>query len=234
MPLFLNQRDPNIKELMDDPDCDLEKLHATYDQFGTINRLLGGWKRIYKHRIRPALMSADQKPSILDIGCGGGDVLRMLHSFTQKDNLEVDFTGIEPDKRAIDYLHKQQWPENFSFINTNSPDLANQNQIFTVVVSNHLIHHLTQPDLEMVCTDAEKLADRLVLFNDIERSDIGYAFFSTLAPLFFTKSFIAADGITSIRRSYRKSELQPLLPAGWKVERQFPFRLLAIYKTDKV
>lgn len=232
MPLFLKQRDPNIKEWMDNPDCDLEKLQATYDQFGTINKMLGGWKRIYKHRIRPALMSADQKPSILDIGCGGGDLLRMLHLFTQKDQLEVDFTGIEPDKRAIDYVHKQQWPANFSFILTNSPDLAQQNQTFTVVISNHLIHHLTQPNLKMVCTDAEKLAEKLVVFNDIERSDIGYAFFRTLAPLFFKNSFIAQDGVLSIRRSYRKIELQPLLPGGWKVERQFPFRLLAIQELD--
>lgn len=232
MPLFLNQRYPSIKELMDDPDCDLEKLHATYNQFGTINRMLGGWKRIYKNRIRPALMSAEQKPSILDIGCGGGDILKMLHSFTQKDELEVDFTGIEPDKRAIDYVHKHQWPANFSFINTNSSDLAHQNRTFTVVVSNHLIHHLPQPDLKMICTDAEKLADKLVVFNDIERSDIGYAFFSTLAPLFFKNSFIAKDGAISIRRSYRKNELQPLLPEGWKVARQLPYRLLAIYESD--
>lgn len=232
MPLFLSQRNPGIKEFMDDPDCDLKKLLATYNQFGTINRMLGGWKRIYKLLIRPALLSANQKPSLLDIGCGGGDILKMLHSFTQKDQLEVEFTGIEPDKRAIDYVNKLQWPANFSFINTNSPDLAKQNQTFTVVISNHLVHHLTQPDLKMVCTDASKLARKLVVFNDIERSDIGYAFFSTLAPLFFKNSFIAKDGAISIRRSYRKNELQPLLPGGWKVERQFPFRLLAIHEFD--
>lgn len=233
MPLFLKKRDPNLKEWMEDPECDLKKLHATYDQFGTINYLLGGWPGIYKHWIRPALKSTTDIPSVLDVGCGGGDILRMLHSFTETDQIETEFTGIEPDKRAVQYLNQQRWPANFSFKNTDSSDLARQGRTYTIVISNHLIHHLTQPNLEIVCSDVEKLADKLVLFNDIERSDIGYAFFSTLAPVFFKRSFIADDGAISIRRSYRKSELQPLLHAGWKVKRQFPFRLLAIHEPEK-
>lgn len=233
MPLFLKKRDSTITEWMEDPGCDLDKLHATYDQFGTVNRLLGGWPRIYREWIRPALKSAGKEASILDIGCGGGDILRMLDALTRADQLEVNFIGIEPDERPIHYLTKQRWPSNFSFINTDSSDLAHQNHTYTVVISNHLVHHLSSTELKRVCSDTEKLANKLVLFSDIERSDIGYAFFSTLSPLFFKGSFIAADGIISIRRSYRRDELQSLLPEKWTVKRQFPFRLLAIHEPDK-
>lgn len=233
MPLFLQNRDAGLQEFMDDPNCDLEMLYATYNQFETVNQLIGGWKRIYTNHIRPALLTADDNASILDIGCGGGDILRMLNTFCVDDGLNVQFTGIEPDNRAIKYIESQSWPANFTFRNTNSHKLAHQKRTFTVVISNHLIHHLTAKELDHICADAEMLADEIVIFSDIERSDIGYLGFRTIAPLLFRNSFIVADGIRSIRRSYRKDELQSLLPGGWNVHRQFPFRLLATYKEDK-
>lgn len=214
---------------MDDPDCDLDLLYKTYNQFQTVNKLLGGWHQIYKAYIRPALSAAGDDATILDIGCGGGDILSLLNSFCQRDNLKVHLTGIEPDVRAINYVETQDWPDNFSFLNTTSHDLVQQNSAFTVVISNHLVHHLSADELNHVCRDAEKLVQKRVIFSDIERSIIGYACFRTIAPLLFRNSFIVADGIRSIRRSYRKGELDQRLPETWNVRRQFPFRLLAIY-----
>jgi 2-polyprenyl-3-methyl-5-hydroxy-6-metoxy-1,4-benzoquinol methylase len=232
MPLFLRKRDTDLKEYMDDPNCDLDLLYSTYDQFKTVNRLIGGWRRIYVSKIRPALLAAESEPSILDIGCGGGDILRMLSTLCEEDDLNVQFTGLEPDNRAIEYIKKKTWGPNFSFLNTHSGDLARQGRTFTVVLSNHLLHHLTKAELHAICADAESLADDLVIFSDIERSDIGYLLFTMLAPLFFRNSFIAADGTLSIRRSYRKKELQAHLPGRWKVRRQFPFRLLTMFERD--
>jgi len=233
MSLFLSERDPGLREYMDDPDCDLEMLHATYRQFETVNKLIGGWKRIYKTHMRPALIEADGNASILDIGCGGGDILRLLNGFCRDDNLDVQFTGIEPDTRAIEFINKQSWPDHFTFLNSSSDELVQQNQSFTVVISNHLIHHLSPLELNGVCRDAEFLANKRVIFSDIERSFIGYFCFRTIAPLLFKNSFIVADGLRSIRRSYQKNELSPHLPDGWSVHRQLPFRLLAIYKGGK-
>lgn len=228
MSLFLRERDTSLKEFMDDPNCDPELLEATYSQFESVNKLLGGWNRIYKTYIRQPLINAGENASLLDIGCGGGDILRLIDSFCHRDNLNVRFKGIEPDSRAISYINKQEWPDHFSFSEAYSGDLVQQEKSFTIVISNHLMHHLTPEEFKQLCGDAEKLASRRVIFSDIERSDIGYAGFRTIAPLLFKNSFIVEDGVRSIRRSYQKDELQPVLPDGWSVERQFPFRLLAI------
>lgn len=234
MPQILSNRNPGLTEWMDRPDCDRELLFNTYRQFSRINRLLSGWKNIYKTYLRPVIQQNSGSVSLLDIGCGGGDVLRILHRLCLEDGFEVQFTGIDPDQRSFDYLSGLNWPENFEFKPALSDQLVKKNRRFDIVISNHVVHHLKEEELAGLCSDAEQLANRLVLFSDIERSDIGYALFSAIAPLLFRNSYIVRDGRISIKRSFRKEELQVLLPGGWVVQRQFPFRLLAIHQKSGI
>lgn len=234
MPLFLSNREPQLREKMDEPDCELITLRNTYEQFGTINKLLGGWDKIYRNWIRPVLLKESGTASILDIGCGGGDIIRALSKMTMEEGLEVSFTGIDPDLRAIDFSREKNHDHFSEFIACTSADLVDMQQTFTIVISNHLLHHLNDENLKNVCKDAEQLAARLVIFGDIERSDLGYGCFRAIAPIVFKNSFIAEDGMISIRRSYRSDELGDKLPPGWEVYTQFPFRLLAIHQTNEI
>lgn len=230
MPLFLTKRDRDAREKMDNPDCDRELLFNTYRQFETVNKLVGGWSRIYKNFLRPVLKEADKKPSLLDIGCGGGDLVSYLAKLSKQDGLDLQITGIDPDPRAIEFAHQNNSEEHTRFLNIDSTELAATGNKFDIVISNHLLHHLTETELLSVCIDAEQLTRRLALFNDIERSDIGFTAFSLVSPIFFRNSFISEDGITSIKRSYRQHELQQALPDHWQVKRLFPFRLLALFE----
>lgn len=230
MSIFLNRRKPELVEWMDRPDCDRELLFNTYRQFRRINRLLSGWERIYKNRIKPVIQRLNGRADLLDIGCGGGDILRKLHHWCEKDGFDVTFTGIDPDPRSFEFLNSMNWPENITFRQVDSSILVRDNLSFDIVISNHLMHHLKTEELLAVCSDASVLSRHLVIFSDIERSDIGYGLFSTIAPLLFHNSYIVADGLISIQRSFQRKELQKTVPDPWFVERQFPFRLLAIHQ----
>jgi 2-polyprenyl-3-methyl-5-hydroxy-6-metoxy-1,4-benzoquinol methylase len=229
MPQFLKHRNPDLVEWMDRSDCDKELLFRTYRQFTYINRLLSGWKKIYKKHLKPVLNKIKGNATILDIGCGGGDVLRILNKLCREDGFKVHFTGIDPDQRSIEYVSGLEWPDNIQFKPVFSHTLVNAKQRFDIVISNHVMHHLQEEELINICTDASYLAKKLVIFSDIERTDIGYGLFSIVAPLIFRKSYIVKDGLISIKRSFRKEELQNLIPDDWSVQRQFPFRLLAMH-----
>lgn len=234
MPLFLQNRDEHIKEWMDSPDCDPELLKQTYRQFSTINGLLSGWGALYDDYIKPILVEKKStESSILDIGCGGGDVIKYLIERTKKDGLNVCFTGIDPDQRSIDYLSTLEWPDDVDFKAVTSNQLRDEDLTYDIVISNHLLHHLSENEIKAMCHDSESLCRDLILFNDIERSDIGYLSFSAIAPILFRNSYIAADGKISIKRSFRKGELQNVLPEGWDVSRKFPFRLIATFRPQK-
>lgn len=236
MPLFLKNRNPNLIEWMDRDDCDKELLFNTYDQFDRINKLLSGWDRIYNNYIKPHLLKSDadtdQPFTILDIGCGGGDIIRYLNTLCTKDGFHVLFTGIDPDTRALDYSNQSSQPHNVNFFSERSDELVKENRTFDIVISNHLMHHLSSSELTAICNDASTLAKSGVIFSDIERSDLGYLAFQTIAPLLFRNSYIVQDGLISIKKSYRKSELLSRLPEGWSVVRKFPFRLLALYNKN--
>ncbi|MFO7845318.1 MAG: methyltransferase domain-containing protein [Balneolaceae bacterium] len=230
MPLFLHTRNTEARELMDYPHCDPDLLDNTYMQFSTVNRLIGGWQWMYKHYLRPVIKNAGGRVAVLDIGCGGGDIIALLNQMILEDGFQATFTGIDPDPRAIRFAREKAWPQNMRFLKATSSELAQQNDRFDIVLSNHLLHHLTTHQIQQVSGDAVKLCKGIVLFSDIERSDLGYATFSLISPLLFRNSFISADGATSIKRSFTQDELIHVLPDKWSVQKKFPFRLMAIFR----
>lgn len=214
-------------------DCDPIQLNNTYRHFRTINRLLSQWSIIYKREIKPFLESVNRTATLLDIGFGGGDVAIYLVEMAKKDGYELRITAIETDERALHFVQTIQAPSEITFRHCASSDLVNQGAAFDFVISNHLLHHLDDTAFTAVHDDAQQLASHKVLFNDIERSDIGYGLYAIFSRLLFRNSFVVYDGSLSIRRSFTLGELQQKAQAGWRVQRIFPFRLLLSYQKNE-
>lgn len=225
----MKHRAEHLTEQMDDPDCDKGELFNTYKQFSHVNGLISRWESLFDAYIAP-LAGKQRGLRILDIGCGGGDICLKFSEWAQKRNLNIEVTGIDPDPRAIEYTAILQVPANVEFRLANSSDLVEAGERYDVVVSNHLLHHLQNAELIRTCKEAEALAKKLILFNDIRRSDFGFAAFGLIAPVIYRSSFIFKDGLTSIRRSFTYRELKRLAPNGWDVKKLFPFRLMLVYE----
>lgn len=222
----LAHRDGDLRELMDDPGADPAALRRTYRQFRLVNRLVSRWRRMYRHDIRP-LLSAERETTLLDVGCGGGDVARALAGWADRDGLRLRVTGVDPDPRAYAYaVGSADGLAAVDFRCCTSTDLVAEGRHFDVVISNHLLHHLDDHELATLLADSEALTRRLALHNDLLRSRVAYAVFNRLSRLAGTESFLRTDGLRSIRRSYRPSELAAAVPKGWRVRPVFPFRLL--------
>ena len=215
---------------MDTPDCNLSMLFATYKSFATINKLLSGWNSIYKQEIFPFLKANNGRASLLDIGVGGGDIPILLDKLAKKDGFSLNIIAIDTDNRSIDYAKNTYKNSSINFINVNSRDLVNNGYSFDFVISNHLLHHLNDTNLLDLCKDAQQLATKKVLFNDILRSDIGYLSFWIISKFFFHRSFISYDGLISIKRSFTTSELKQIKPNNWAVSSSFPYRILLKYE----
>lgn len=222
----LSTRDEHLRELMDDPNCDPQRLAATLRRFGLVNKMVSGWGTIYRTRLKKILVGLGRPARVLDLGSGGGDVIAHLAAFTRRDGLEVEWTGADPDPRAHDVASRAQVP-NSTFLCADADELLAQGRSFDLVISNHVLHHLEPEELISFTEASRQLAKTAALHNDIARSRLAYGLYSVgIAPL-APGTFLRVDGLRSIRRSYRAVELSTALGDDWSVTSPAAFRLLA-------
>lgn len=223
----LSSRAVEARELMDDPDADLRMLERTYERFSLVNAVVSRWMAVYRHDIRPF---ARRRPiRLLDVGAGGGDVSRALARWARRDGLLVSVTALDADARAIRWARARGGDVEYRCAHTS--ELVSNAERFDVVVSNHLLHHLTGAELPELLSDSVALVedDGLVVHRDIARSSFAYRSFQAatwpFARNLFAGSFIREDGLTSVRRSYTAGELTGVVADGWQLRQRFPARL---------
>ncbi|MFN1835834.1 methyltransferase domain-containing protein [Balneola sp. MJW-20] len=229
MPLILSKRQPALVENMDREDCDLKLLENTYRQFHRINALLSQWRKIYKKFIRPELKN-NKINTFLDIGFGGGDIPIQISKWIKDDGFEAEITGIETDARSFRYASALALPPNLKLRHISTSEILQEGRSYDFVLSNHLIHHLSEKELPVLLDEAKRLSSHKVIFNDIERSDLGYIAFHIFSRIIFRHSFITDDGLISIRKSYTLDELRTITEDQWTVHRIFPYRLVLQYE----
>jgi 2-polyprenyl-3-methyl-5-hydroxy-6-metoxy-1,4-benzoquinol methylase len=226
LPFDLSRRAVDLRELMDDPDCDPRALARTFRRFALVNALVSGWRAAWRTHVVPAL-PADGRGRILDLGCGGGDLARSIVRWARSDGFDVEVVGIDPDPRAIDAARRST-PRGVTFRQQSSDELVRTGERFDVVVSNHVLHHLGDEERRAFLADSERLAASRSVHSDIRRSTQAYRAYAAASPLIAAGTFVRVDGLRSIRRSFTLPELREALPAGWRAERAAPHRVLAV------
>ena len=222
----------HLTELMDAPDANREALLRTVDQFTLINRLFSRSRTMLKRYVL-----AGQKGSftMLDVGCGGGDIMRWLVQTCRKADLGVQVVCLDRDPRIVEFAQTRchAFPE-ISIREGDVRELSLDRE-FDYVFCNNFLHHFRDPEIPEILSVMYRAATRALLISDIARSRSAYAGYGLFSTLFLHQSFAGYDGRLSIQKGFLQEDLVGFArKAGiWdasRVEAMWPARLLLCVK----
>ncbi len=209
MSIFVNTKyRSDTIEIMDDLSMNGELLLKTLDQLATINKWLGG-NTITLNGIKKLLKEHPvHKPlTIVDLGCGGGDMLRKVADYGKNRGYNFKLIGIDANQHTIDYAKKKSkgYPE-ISYLHQDIFSQEFKASSYDIVLATLIIHHFKEDELLDLLSTLNKRAKLGIVVNDLHRHPMAYYLFKLLS-LTITNEMVKQDGLTSILRGFKKEEL---------------------------
>jgi 2-polyprenyl-3-methyl-5-hydroxy-6-metoxy-1,4-benzoquinol methylase len=209
MSLFLDTTyRSNDTEIMDDFSMKGELLRDTLDKLGNINKWLGG-NRITLNGIAQLLKNQpkDKTYTILDLGCGHGDILRLIIDYGRKHNYSFIGVGIDANQDAVDYASELSidYPE-LSFKTEDVFSESLHELDYDIVLTTLFLHHFKEKEILTLLDKFSSKARLGIVVNDLQRSKMAYGLFKLLG-FFISNKMITQDGLTSILRAFKREDL---------------------------
>ena len=224
-------------EMMDDFTIEGSVLRDTLDKLETINRLLGGNSATLKGLKKILLKSSKTKTiTIVDLGCGHGDILRDVAKFGRKNSYKFKLIGIDANNAAIDYAKalSKDYPElSFETIDVFSEDF--KKQTYDVVLCTLFLHHFKNNEIIPFLKSTVQKASIGVIVNDLHRHKLAYYLFKMIG-LFIKNKMVREDGLTSVLRAFKRNELETILTktgVNFSIQWKWAFRYLWVLKNKR-
>ncbi|MDM7921908.1 MAG: methyltransferase domain-containing protein [Pyrinomonadaceae bacterium] len=208
-------------ERLDRGEYTIEEYERWHREMWYIHRLLGESRALRKTLGSELTGSSDETVSILDVGCGSGDLLLE----TRRWKTDTLMFGADDNFLALRATARHQIP----VIQCNALRLPFGNSSIDYVMSSLTLHHFSDERAVAFLRELRRVARKNVFVVDLERNPLAYAVYRAFGR-FLLQSFTFEDGSLSIRRGFRHDELMKLaLAAGYRepvVTRSAAFRLV--------
>jgi SAM-dependent methyltransferase len=197
---------------MDEP-CSYEDFRRCLLDLRQVNRLTLAYRPTLDFLNRLLAQKHSTEPlRIVDVGSGGGDLLRLIERWTKRRSIRVILVGIDLNPHAA--RAAREFTPAGSAIEWISGDAFSYDQPIDIVLSSLFTHHLADSDIIRFLAWSESVARLGWFINDLAREAIPYRFFGPLARLMRWHRFVRHDGPVSFRRAFRESDWQRMLEAA--------------------
>ena len=219
------------KELLDEEGIDFKDISRNLKELEFINAHLGG------HAITisgfKTLLGNRKKISVCEIGCGGGDNLNALEIYCRKNEIDVEFTGIDINPECIEYARTNCKNTETRFFLSDYKKVGFETKP-DVIFSSLFCHHFSNSELEDMLQWMEGKAGQGFFINDLQRHPVAYYSIKILTRLFSKSYLVRNDAPLSVLRGFKKDEWMELMKnAGisrYQINWKWAFRYLIIYK----
>ena len=195
-------------EIMDDLACDGEVVFQTLRELDIINHWLGG-NAVTINALKKSwkIIPKEDTITIADLGCGSGEMLRIISKLAEQENRKVKLIGFDANAHIIEYArnHSKDF-FNVSFETTNVFSEDFQNQKFDFVLATLFLHHFSETELVALFSSLKKQTRSAIIINDIHRHPFAFHSIKWLTQLFSRSAMVRFDAPLSVLRAFKKSE----------------------------
>jgi ubiquinone/menaquinone biosynthesis C-methylase UbiE len=222
------------KELLDRNDIPFEDIKRNMQELDFINKWLGG-HQITINGLKKLLPDAENIGLVIaEIGCGGGDNLRVLKNYCEKKKIQASFIGIDINPHCIEFAKSRKENEGIQFIASDYAKVQFENKP-DIIFTSLFCHHFTEEELINQFQWMRLNAGTGFFINDLHRHLLAYYSIKLLTALFSKSYLVKNDAPLSVLRGFKRKEIQMLNEvcaiANAQLKWQWAFRWLLIVRS---
>lgn len=198
-------RRSTLSEKMDDANALPDHIIQALEELETVNKLLGGFNVTLSALDK---LKLDTKLKVvMDVGSGGGDVLRKIWMWGKRNNKNLRLIGVDRNPIMTSFASaKANHLGNLQFITNDIFDDALLIMKPDVVISSLFCHHFDNEDLIHLVKRMVALCSSAVIINDLHRHWLAYHSIKIITALFSKTPLVKYDAPLSVARSLTRKE----------------------------
>ena len=207
---FSSKERSRQEEVMDEFQLQGEAMEDLLTDLKCVNKLLGG-NSITTQGIERLITDKTKEYTLLDVGCGDGEILRQCAEYARKKGLKFKLIGLDGNPHILAEAEKRsiQYPE-ISYITLNILEDTETLPEIDIALCTLFLHHFENEKIEQILSNLLSKCTLGLVVNDLQRSPIAFNLFKVFSRIFIKTKIAKHDGLVSVARSFRKPELEIL------------------------
>jgi len=208
-------RRSSASEWLDDADLHPAELASVLRDLARFNGAMLGHRPIISWLRRATEASSRHRPlTLVDVGCGYGDLLRAIRRWARKRGLAVRLIGVDLSRETIRVA--QSVTDHADGIEYQAADIFDFRAAAPVdfIVSSLLAHHMSDDMIVKFLRWMESTARQGWLIYDLQRHAVPYYFIGLMGKLTRLHPMVIHDGRISVTRSLTRAEWNERLDAA--------------------